>query len=181
MNILYVEGCNPDGTANDNAPNRFNDLRVVLTFGADGRPSAQAWEGTTEPGTYWTMHGVSDEAARLGAARIAFGQYKAWRTGQHHGHDALVQTGGEVTVFRDLNRDFKRTGDRTYTGYFGINQHWGYDYPVNDLGQSSAGCLVGRTRVGHRAFMQVVWSDPRFKANPHYTFMTGVLPRSALD
>ena len=30
-NIVYIEGCNPDGSANDNKPNRFNvrDHRVV--------------------------------------------------------------------------------------------------------------------------------------------------------
>src|SRR5262245_14031807 len=41
LNIVYVEGLNADGTANDNAPNRFNDLRCVIGF-ADSvsRPSA---------------------------------------------------------------------------------------------------------------------------------------------
>ena len=26
-----------------------------------------------------------------------------------------------------------RTGDKLDTGLFGINQHWGYDYPRNDI------------------------------------------------
>ena len=95
-----------------------------------------------------------------GAARIAFNQYKAWSVGTHRasspqGHEALVQT-APVAVYRDLNKDFKRPGDRVDTGLFGINQHWGYDAPMGDLGTTSAGCLVGRTKNGHRQFMALV-------------------------
>jgi hypothetical protein len=79
-------------------------------------------------------------------------------------------------VNRDLNKDFKRTDDKTDTGLFGINQHWGYDAKKDDLGSTSAGCLVGRTRRGHREFMALLKADPRFVASPAYKFMTAVLP-----
>lgn len=57
---------------------------------------------------------------RLGAARIAFGQYKSWQVGIHNAdsptaHAALKQV-GELTVHRDLNKDGKRTGDRVFVG-----------------------------------------------------------------
>ncbi|NJP21759.1 MAG: hypothetical protein HC763_25245, partial [Hydrococcus sp. CRU_1_1] len=40
---------------------------------------------------------------------------------------------------------------------------WGYDLPVGNIGSSSAGCLVGRTRKGHREFMSLVKSDRSYR------------------
>jgi hypothetical protein len=175
-NIVYLEGLDEDGTVNDDRPNVFNDLRVVFTIDKSGRPEIQGWHGTTEPGTFWTMNPMNPG----GAARIAFGQYKAWVVGTHmrgkkSAHEALVQV-AEVTVHRDLNKDFKRTNDKTDTGLFGVNQHWGYDSPKDDLGSTSAGCLVGRTKAGHREFMAKLKADPRFVASSAYRFMAAILP-----
>jgi len=38
LNIVYVEGIDPDGRPNDNAPNRFNDLRCLIRI-VDGIPT----------------------------------------------------------------------------------------------------------------------------------------------
>jgi hypothetical protein len=177
-NIVYLEGVNPDGTLNNDAPNVFNDLRIVFSVDRNGRadPKSAIWEGTTEPGNYWTIHPMSPK----GAARIAFNQYKAWVVGTHHphsenAHEALVQA-SPVTVYRDLNKDFKRPGDEMETGIFAINQHWGYNAPVGDLGRTSAGCLVGRTKDGHREFMALVKDDPRYKVNNSYKFISAIMP-----
>ncbi|UHC20419.1 peptidoglycan-binding protein (plasmid) [Methylobacterium currus] len=177
-NIVYLEGVDPDGTLNDDVPNKFNDLRVVFTIGDDGRPTLDGsiWEGTTEPGRYWTIKPMNAK----GAARIAFNQYKAWVVGTHHpktsaAHEALVQV-ESITVYRDLNKDFKRTGDQLDTGLFAINQHWGYDASKEEIGRTSAGCLVGRAKDGHRDFMALIKDDPRYKANRSYRFMTAVMP-----
>jgi hypothetical protein len=178
FNIVYVEGMNPDGTPNDNAPNKFNALRTLVQVQPSGAcKTAGLWEATTQPSKYWTEHPMDTK----GAARIAFGQYKSWAVGIHHAgtasaHEALVQV-ADITVYRDSNKDYKREGP-TYTGIFAVNQHWGYDLPENDLGTSSAGCLVGRLRNGHRAFMRAVKSDPRHVANTNYRFMTAVFPAS---
>jgi hypothetical protein len=178
VNIVYVEGIDPDGTANIDAPNVFNDLRMVLRINRAGNPEiVDAWEATSEPGRFFTV--VKKEDPR-GAARIAFGQYKAWSVGTHmlgrpSAHEALVQT-APIEVFRDLNEDFERTGDQVFKGLFGINQHWGFDLPKSDIGRASAGCLVGRTKAGHRAFMALCKVDPRYTANNSYRFMTAVMP-----
>jgi hypothetical protein len=177
VNIVYVEGMDPDGKLNDNPPNEFNDLRLTIRFTRTGRPQViEKWEGTTEPGKFFTENPLNPG----GAARIAFGQYKAWAVGTHHpgkasAHEALVQV-DTIRVYRDLNRDFSRTGDQTDVGSgFAVNQHWGYDLPHGDLGQSSAGCLVGRTKSGHREFMRIVKGDPRFRVSTAYRFMTTVI------
>lgn len=171
-NIVYVEGMDVDGTRNGNEPNQFNDIRTVIRFSHAGIPIlAGCWEATTEPGRYWTEHPMDPG----GAFRIKFGQYKAWSVGTHHTHEALVQV-APITGYRDKNRDAKRGGDQEVTGLFGVNQHWGYDFPRADLKNSSAGCLVGRSTSGHREFMALVKSDPRYRANGAYRFIATVLP-----
>ncbi|HEY9649871.1 MAG TPA: peptidoglycan-binding domain-containing protein, partial [Coleofasciculaceae cyanobacterium] len=160
-NIVYVEGMNGDGTLNNDPPNFFNDRRMVIQI-VDGVPAIVGnWQATTEPGHRYTQRPMNTG----GAARIKFGQYKAWQVGIHgtsDRHEALVQTGGTVTVYRDLNKDYQRVGDKEDTGYFAINQHWGYDLPSNNVYYASAGCLVGRLREGHREFMSLIKQDRRF-------------------
>lgn len=178
VNIVYVEGMDADGTANTDAPNEFNDLRLVLRVNRAGNPDiTEMWEATTEPGKYYTLIEKLDPR---GAARIAFGQYKSWSVGTHlagrpSAHEALVQT-ASIRVYRDLNQDFERTSDQVFEGLFGVNQHWGFDLPRSDVGRASAGCLVGRTRAGHRTFMALCKADPRYAVNNSYRFLTTVLP-----
>ena len=182
VNIIYVEGMDPDGQANTDAPNEFNDLRLLLRVNRAGNPEiVESWEATSEPGR---VHTVIKKLDPRGAARIAFGQYKAWSVGTHKAgkpsaHEALVQT-LPIKVHRDLNEDFERTGDAVFEGLFGINQHWGFDLPRNDIGSAGAGCLVGRTKTGHRQFMQLCKADPRFVVSNGYRFMTTVMPADAV-
>lgn len=180
-NIVYVEGCDQNGIPNADAPNEFNDRRLVLQI-LDSKPVILGnWEGTTEPGYYYTDNPMNP----AGAARIQFGQYKAWKVDIHYGggadpHEALVQY-GEIAVTRDYNRDMSRAGDEVQVGDdFGVNQHWGYDLPSTDISLASAGCLVGRTREGHREFMALIKQDRRYQLNNDYMFWTAILPGNEL-
>lgn len=180
VNIVYVEGMSADGTLNNDAPNAFNDVRIVFRITETGEPETQTWEATTEPGAHHTYNPLSPK----GAARIAFRQFKSWGVGLHPQssnpkHEALVQT-KPVTVHRDFNKDCKRTGDQVERGEFGINQHWGYDLPLNDIQDASAGCLVGRLKQGHREFMALVKGDARYKVSNNYRFVTAILPGDRL-
>ncbi|MFV0359624.1 peptidoglycan-binding protein [Tropicimonas sp.] len=171
-NIVYLEGVDEDGTLNQDLPDRFNDLRLVFWLEDDGTFRRRAWQATTEPGRYWTENPMDPR----GAARIAFGQYGAWRVGMHRDdHEGLVQV-RNLKIHRDLNKDFRRTDDRTFSGLYGINQHWGYDRPESSINRASAGCLVGRTKDGHREFMAEIKQDPRYLSNDSYTFLTTILP-----
>ncbi|OCQ94511.1 peptidoglycan-binding protein [Nostoc sp. MBR 210] len=173
-NIVYVEGIDGDWNLNSDTPNAFNDRRIVIEV-VNGTPKiVDHWQATTEPGRYYTVNPMNPG----GAARIKFGQYKAWAVGLHGNaerHEALVQV-APVTVHRDFNKDFKRSGDKTDTGLFYINQHWGYDAPSNDIKNASAGCLVGRMRQGHKEFMSIIKQDRRYVANNDYVFYTTVIP-----
>ncbi|MEO1765105.1 MAG: peptidoglycan-binding domain-containing protein [Cyanobacteria bacterium J06629_18] len=173
-NIIYIEGMNSNGTLNSDKNNHFNDLRLVIQIVSGTPKIVDIWEATTEPGYHYTEEPMNPTK---GAARIKFGQYRAWIVGTHGGaepHQGLVQV-SNVTVHRDLNEDYIRTGDKLDTGLFGINQHWGYDYPRNDIKLAGAGCLVGRTRSGHRDFMRLIKQDWRYQSNRNYRFMTAIL------
>lgn len=178
LNIIYVEGLNADGTLNKDEPNQFNDRRLVIEI-LGGIPAIIGnWQATSEPGSFYTYHPMNAG----GVARVAFGQYQAWQVGIHGNaepHEALVQV-EPINIYRDSNRDFQRTGDKLVTGLFGINQHWGYDMLTNDVRNASAGCLVGRTRQGHREFMALIKSDRRYQANPEYVFWTTIIPGDKL-
>lgn len=177
-NIVYLEGCNTNGEPNADTPNHFNDVRLVFGFRGSIPQIEGAWEATTEPGYYYTDNPMNPN----GAARIAFGQYRAWQVGIHgysDPHEALEQS-GLVRVHRDYNRDMIRTGDAIDEGYFGINQHHGYDHPYTDIHTASAGCLVGRSREGHQKFMRLIKSDPRYLANHNFVFTTTILDRGKI-
>lgn len=173
INIVYIEGMSTDGTVNDDAPDRFNDLRLILRFDRGQPTIVGMWEATTEPGRFWTHNRMNPK----GTARIAFGQYTAWIVGIHNGnHEGLVQRAGTVTVHRDTDENYIRPGDPMDTGYFGINHHHGYDLPKSEIGRASAGCLVGRSISGHQNFMRYVKSDPRYQRNPKFVFTATIMP-----
>lgn len=178
-NIIYVEGADTNGTENDDRPNYFNDLRIIIAFDEKFRPVIEGiYLATTEPGFHYTDNPMNPK----GAARIKFGQYTAWQVGLHgysNPHESLVQV-EEVAVHRDYNRDLKRTGDLVEWGLFGINQHWGYNHPVHDIYTASAGCLVGRIWEEHVEFMQRVKSDRRYSFNPGFVFPTTIIDRTKL-
>lgn len=52
-----------------------------------------------------------------------------------------------------------------------LSQH----FSRNDISYASAGCLVGRTRQGHREFMSLIKKDRRYQLNNQYVFYTTVI------
>lgn len=178
LNIVYIEGIDPDGSLNDNRNNVFNDLRVVFRLKSSGIPEIVGkWEATTEPSRKWTLTPMNSG----GAFHIKFGQYKAWIKGWYHTHDALLQA-GEIEGYRDPHKTFKRDFNHPVHGAnFGVHHHWGYDLPHDDMGNSSAGCLVGRSTDGHRMFMNAILRDPRYKANAAYRFIAAIMPAGDLQ
>lgn len=170
-NIVYLEGVSTDGTLNEDKPNEWNDLRMLIHVPADKPVVKAQWAATTEPGRKYTVTPVSPD----GAFRIAFGQYKSWAVGIHkNDHEALVQV-ADIKGHRDKNKDYQRAGDKLITASMniGINQHWGYDLANVDDG--SAGCLVGQKKQEHRDFMKLVKSDPRYQVAHNYRFFTTVI------
>jgi hypothetical protein len=180
FNIVYVEGVDLDGHENHDEPNVFNDLRTVIQIDAMGVPKIVGkWEATTEPGTFYTENRMDDK--KLGAARIKFGQYKAWEVGAHKQQEPALIQASNVPVYRDGNEDYARTNDFLDEGMFYIDQHHANDADRTDIGRWSAGCLVGRTESGHEEFMAIIMEDHRYKANNNYQFEITIIPGDELN
>ena len=174
-NIVYVEGMNADGKENADTFDQWNDRRIVIRIKPGGKPEMVInHQATTEPGKFYTVNPVNPQ----GAARIAFGQYKAWVDGLHQGvQPALVQR-GEVRVHRDLDQNGKRSkNDPIDVGdWFGINQHsTAPNFTPQLVGKYSAGCLVGQVYSEHLKFLNTVRKDFRYQLNKGCMFITTVL------
>jgi len=185
VNIVYLEGSDKNGRHNADRLDEWNDRRIIFQIDSLGRPVIKLnVEATSEPGRFYTQHPLN----KMGAARIALEQFKAWHVGMHHAnlkpprrHEALVQA-ANITVFRDKNKDGFRTGDATQVSSgLGINQHSGLDASASSIGKSSAGCLVARRNSDHVRFMNQVKKDPRYVANNGYLFITTIIGGDDLD
>lgn len=178
-NIVYIEGMNPDFTLNSDAFDAWNDLSLIFEYNAEGIPeiifSAIC---TTEPGRAATL---SKEARALGGvARIAFGQFTAWRMGFHKRarlldtHPALVQC-APIPVHRDLNRDGKRTNDPIGIAS-GLNHHsTNPNYNGGIVGKYSAGCLVRKFWKDHMLFIDLLKTDPRYVNDAMFVFTSTII------
>ncbi len=149
---LNIVGIRSESTT----PNRFDDFIVVFFKDNNGKWVLKIYPATTDPGTYWLYNPMAPQ----GTAILAQGRYEgAYQIGYHRGqYQALVQTGGPLTILRDYDRnavlDFNN--GNPITGYFGINIH-----RVNSSGTTmkvdkySAGCQVFQKIDDFNEFMRL--------------------------
>lgn len=116
VNIVGVRNSQPG----KKVTNVFDDF-LTISFRIDGVWNFYCWNATTEPG----KKGMLEGKAKGGVARLVPGQYRGvWMIDKHQGkYDALCQRKGEVTVYRDANKDMIFDETKTDTGMFGINIH----------------------------------------------------------
>lgn len=100
------------GAPGRNDRGMYDDALVIV-----GPGFFRTFNGNTDPSRYRKGKGFG---AGKGMACLKAGFYRAHQFGKHKGqYEALIQTGGEVTVLRDGEPDYVNTG------YFGINIHRG--------------------------------------------------------
>lgn len=160
QNIVSIEGMDPNGVPNGNRPNAFDDIKMVLD--GNGRIIAGPYEGTTQPGRYWTEHPM----ASGGAFIIALGYQEIWNPGDYH--DLIVWRQAEdstIMGFRDPNMTFKRIGNPVQHGNIGIHHHGGYNLPRDNISNAAAGCQVIRLTTMQAEFMRITMQCPRYLAN----------------
>ena len=68
VNIVYVEGMNPDGTANADEANKWNDLRLLIRFEGGEPEHHRRVVGHHRAGA--VLHRSSAESARRRAHRV---------------------------------------------------------------------------------------------------------------
>ena len=164
VNIIYLEGANIDLSPNNDAPDQWNDVRMVISHGPTGEPMFDLIaSATSEPGLSATKSKRAEQTN--GVFRIAIGyHHEKWRMGFHKGnrnHPALVQS-APIIGTRDRNRDGKRTGDIVTDNVRGLNQHGTRPgtMPVV-VGEWSYACLVGREWQNHLKFIDLCLLDNR--------------------
>jgi len=119
VNIVGVRNNTP--SVADKVTNVFDDY-LTLTFKDEtGNWKFYCWNATCDPG----KKGVQQFHNKKGVARLVPGQYRgAWSIDKHQGkYEALCQRNGNVTVWRDANKDLIFEEKVTDTGMFGINIH----------------------------------------------------------
>lgn len=141
----------------------YNDLMGCI-YKVNGQWVSHYWAATTDPGVYYRENPINV----LGTAILVPGQYRnVYKLGTHRGYEALTQQNGEVTVWRDDNKDDQLDvgpGVDLDSGYFGINLHASSSDPYNadrdndpsaQVGKHSAGCQVHATTTGFREMMSI--------------------------
>ncbi len=101
--------------------NVFDDCITITFKDSLGNWNFFCWNATTDPG----KKGVQQYHNAKGVARLVPGQYRStWMVDKHQGkYDALCQRLGDVTVWRDANKDLVFDEKVKDTGMFGINIH----------------------------------------------------------
>lgn len=119
INIVGVRNNNP--SVYKKITNVFDDYLTVSYKDISGKWSFFSWMITSDPGKKAALKFQNSK----GVARLVPGQYRGvWSIDKHQGkYDALCQRNGNVTVWRDANKDLVFDEKKTDTGKFGINIH----------------------------------------------------------
>lgn len=145
--------------------NVFDDF-LTISFRIDGVWQFFIWNATTEPG----KKGVMEYHNANGVARLVPNQYRGvWTIDKHQGkYEALCQRNGDVTVYRDANKDLVFDETKTETGIFGINIHKaGRDSTWVE--NWSEGCQVFKRVKDFDQFMQICKMAAKIHGN-HFSY-----------
>ena len=146
LNIIGIRTANSDA-------NTFND-RICVVYKDEHGWITRTWPCTTDPGTYYREKPMNVK----GTAILKEGQYRGvYKIGKHRGkYDALVQTGGRVTVWRDNDKNdvLDMEPGTEDSGYHGINLHKAGSNSTS-VDRWSAGCQVWANADDFACFMDI--------------------------
>lgn len=141
-------------------PNLYNDLMFVAFKDKYGAESFYSYTCTTLPGKYFLNH---PNVQQKGCGILMPGQYlNCWIKGTHgktRPHDALVQFGGPVNVWRDNDGDdipeFEGPNVTVQkNAWIGLNIHapWS-EAERKEIDKDSAACQVASNSKAHEKFL----------------------------
>jgi hypothetical protein len=160
VNIVGVRNNAP--SVADKVTNVFDDTLTISFKDESGNWQYYAWYATCDPG----KKGVMEFHNNKGVARLVPGQYRGvWKIDKHQGkYDALCQRLGNVTVWRDANKDLLFEEKVTDTGMFGINIHKaGTDSTWVE--NWSEGCQVFKRAKDFDAFLSICKKAAKIHGN----------------
>jgi len=145
--------------------NLFDD-KMTISYRVDGKWFYHEWDNTTEPG----KKGVTQYHNANGVARLVPNQYRgAYAVSMHRGkYQAVCQRLGDVTVWRDSNKDMTFDEVETDTGMFGINIHKAGTVS-NFVENWSEGCQVFKRVKDFNEFMVIANKAKAIHGN-HFTY-----------
>jgi hypothetical protein len=119
LNIVGIRNSNSD--VKDKVTNIFDDFLTVSYKDELGNWQFNIWQATTDPG----KKGVQQFSNKKGVARLIPNQYKdVYQIDKHQNkYFALCQRLGNVSVWRDSNKNLVFEKGSTDKGMFGINIH----------------------------------------------------------
>jgi hypothetical protein len=160
VNIVGVRNNTP--SVAKKVTNVFDDFLTISFKDEKGNWQFYCWNATTDPG----KKGVEKFTNKKGVARLVPNQYRGvWMVDKHQGkYDALCQRLGNVTVFRDANKNMTYDENVTDAGMFGINIHKaGQDSTwVDDW---SHGCQVFKRVKDFDVFMKICKKASKIHGN----------------
>jgi len=161
VNIVGVRNATPG----QKVTNLFDD-KLTLSYKINGEWFYHEWEATTEPG----KKGVMQFHNSGGVARLVPDQYRGvYAVSMHQGkYQALCQRLGDVTVWRDKNRDMDFDEIIRDTGMFGINIHKAGTVS-NFVENWSEGCQVFKRTKDFNDFMVLINRAKEIHGN-HFTY-----------
>ena len=157
------------GIRNSNTGNKVTNVfddSLTISFRIGNEWQFYCWNATTEPG----KKGMLEGKAKGGVARLVPSQYRGvWEIDKHQGkYDALCQRKGDVTVYRDANKDMIFDETKTETGMFGINIHKaGHDSTWVE--NWSEGCQVFKRVKDFDQFMKICKMAAQIHGN-HFSY-----------
>jgi len=161
VNIVGVRNATPG----QKVTNLFDD-KLTLSYKVGGEWFYHEWDATTEPG----KKGVMQFHNSGGVARLVPDQYRGvYAVSMHQGkYQALCQRLGDVTVWRDKNRDMDFDEIIRDTGMFGINIHKAGTVS-NFVENWSEGCQVFKRTKDFNDFMVLINRAKEIHGN-HFTY-----------
>lgn len=161
VNIVGVRNATPG----QKVTNLFDD-KMTLSYKINGEWFFHEWDATTEPG----KKGVMQFHNSGGVARLVPDQYRGvYAVSMHQGkYQALCQRLGDVTVWRDKNRDMNFDEIIRDTGMFGINIHKAGTVS-NFVENWSEGCQVFKRTKDFNDFMVLINRAKEIHGN-HFTY-----------
>ena len=161
VNIVGVRNLTPG----QKVTNLFDD-KLTLSYKINGEWFYHEWDATTEPG----KKGVMQFHNSGGVARLVPDQYRGvYAVSMHQGkYQALCQRLGDVTVWRDKNRDMDFDEIIRDTGMFGINIHKAGTVS-NFVENWSEGCQVFKRTKDFLDFMVLINRAKEIHGN-HFTY-----------
>ena len=161
VNIVGVRNSAPG----QKVTNLFDD-KLTISYRVDGQWHYHEWDATTEPG----KKGVMQFHNAKGVARLVPNQYRGvYAVSMHQGkYQAVCQRLGDVTVWRDGDRDMTFAQGKTDTGMFGINIHKAGTVS-NFVENWSEGCQVFKKVKDFNEFMVIANRAKDIHGN-HFTY-----------